>query len=119
MDSEEFILALQREIAELRLQVEALRRKNAMLKDRLNKNSRNSSKSSFSNVLLDAPVANRDETGTGVSDGICWLHSACNGNYTCLSMQEKRGREKMEKAGILPSYTGIIIHDAARRSPAS
>ena len=63
------------------------------------------------NALLGAPVANCDETGTRVNGGICWLHSACNENYTWLSMQEKRGREGMEKAGFLPSYTGTIIHD--------
>ncbi|MBD5642160.1 MAG: transposase [Desulfovibrio sp.] len=50
-------------------------------------------------------------TGTRVNGGICWLHSACNENYTWLTMQEKRGREGMEKAGFLPSYTGAIIHD--------
>lgn len=63
------------------------------------------------NALLDAPVANCDETGTRVNGRICWLHSACNEDYTWLSMQPKRGREGMEQAGFLPSYTGTIIHD--------
>ena len=62
-------------------------------------------------ALLNAPVANCDETGTRVNGGICWLHSACNESYTWLSVQTKRGREGMEKAGFLPSYTGTIIHD--------
>lgn len=62
-------------------------------------------------ALLNAPVVNCDETGTRVNGAICWLHSACNENYTWLSVQSKRGREGMEKAGFLPSYTGTIIHD--------
>lgn len=63
------------------------------------------------NALLVAPVANCDETGTRVNGSVCWLHSACNEKYTWLSMQPKRGRQGMEQAGFLPSYTGTIIHD--------
>lgn len=71
----------------------------------------NDTAQAIKNALLGAPVANCDETGTRVSGGLCWLHSACNENYTWLSMQDKRGREGMEKAGFLPEYGGIIIHD--------
>jgi len=63
------------------------------------------------NALLSAPVVNCDETGTRVDRSICWIHSACNDQYTYLSLQPRRGSEGMEKAGFLPAYTGTIIHD--------
>ncbi len=62
-------------------------------------------------VLLTRPVVNCDETGTRVNAGICWVHSACDARYTYLSLQHRRGREGMEKAGFLPFYGGTIIHD--------
>ncbi len=62
-------------------------------------------------ALLGSPVVNCDETGIRVNGGICWMHSACNSHYTLLSLQSRRGREGMEKAGFLPFYDGTIIHD--------
>ena len=62
-------------------------------------------------ALFGRPVINCDETGTRVDRGICWVHSACDPHYTYLSLQSKRGREGMEKAGFLPAYKGTIIHD--------
>lgn len=62
-------------------------------------------------ALLASPVVNCDETGTRVAGSTCWLHSACDSRYTYLSLQKKRGREGMEKAGFLPFYEGTIVHD--------
>lgn len=65
-------------------------------------------------ALLASPVVNCDETGVRVNGSICWVHTACNGQYTYLSLQPKRGQEGMKGAGFLPSYKGIAIHDCLR-----
>lgn len=62
-------------------------------------------------ALLDSPVVNCDETGLRVAGRTCWVHSACDAHHTYLSVQPRRGREGMEKAGFLPAYKGTIIHD--------
>lgn len=62
-------------------------------------------------ALLDSPVVNCDETGLRVDGRTYWVHSACDARFTYLSLQPRRGREGMEKAGFLPFYQGTIIHD--------
>ena len=62
-------------------------------------------------ALLSRPVVHCDETGTRVEGTNYWVHSACDAQYTYLSLQRKRGYAGMEKAGFLPSYSGIIVHD--------
>ena len=61
-------------------------------------------------ALLSRPVVHCDETATRVDGTNYWVHTACDAQYTYLSLQPKRGYEGMEKAGFLPSYSGIIIH---------
>ncbi len=60
---------------------------------------------------IKADVVNCDETGTRVEGTNYWVHSACNEEYTYLSVQRKRGNEGMTETGFLPDYKGIIIHD--------
>ncbi|MCP3664888.1 MAG: IS66 family transposase, partial [Gammaproteobacteria bacterium] len=62
-------------------------------------------------VLLSKPVINCDETGTRTEGTNYWVHSACNDDYTYISLQKKRGKEGMDNAGFLPEYSGTIIHD--------
>ncbi len=62
-------------------------------------------------VLRQAPVVHLDETGLRVDGKIHWVHTACNEQYTWLSVQDKRGSAGMEAAGFLPSYKGIAVHD--------
>lgn len=62
-------------------------------------------------ALLSSPVVHCDETGTRVEGTNYWVHSACDAQYTYLSLQSKRGYAGMEEAGFLPSYSGTIIHD--------
>lgn len=52
-----------------------------------------------------------DETGVHLNGKLMWIHTACNELFTCLSLQEKRGYEGACAAGILPYFTGILIHD--------
>jgi transposase len=40
-----------------------------------------------------------------------WLHCASNGKYTYFTVDEKRGKEAMDRAGVLPDFKGIMVHD--------
>ena len=64
--------------------------------------------------LSKAPVVNCDETGIRVEGRNYWVHSACNSEFTFLSLQKKRGYKGMEAAGFLPEYRGTIVHDCWR-----
>lgn len=52
-----------------------------------------------------------DETGANVNGKLHWIHSVSSELFTFLSLQEKRGKEGMDKAGFLLLYFGIIVHD--------
>jgi transposase len=56
-------------------------------------------------------IANYDETGMRVDGKTMWVHNASNGEYTHLSIHEKRGAEGMDAGGVLPSFSGIAVHD--------
>lgn len=57
-------------------------------------------------------VAGFDETGFRVEGRLAWVHCARTGKYTLLMVHPKRGTEAMTAMGILPSFTGIAVHDA-------
>ena len=52
-----------------------------------------------------------DETGINISGKKHWLHCASNTLLTYYTAHEKRGKEAMDAAGVLPSFTGILVHD--------
>ena len=51
-----------------------------------------------------------DATGIRVDKKLQWVHTASTGEYTYLYMG-KRGREGMEKGGVLPYFRGTAMHD--------
>ena len=53
-----------------------------------------------------------DETGFRVAGRLHWVHCARTGKYTLLTVHPRRGRQAMEAMGILPSFTGVAVHDA-------
>jgi transposase len=57
-------------------------------------------------------VAGFDETGFRVAGRLHWVHCARTGKHTLLMVHPRRGRQAMEAMGILPSFTGIAVHDA-------
>jgi transposase len=57
-------------------------------------------------------VAGFDETGFRVEGRLAWVHCARTGKYTLLMVHPRRGRQAMEEMGILPSFTGVAVHDA-------
>jgi transposase len=70
----------------------------------------------FADVVKDtiraAPVAHFDETGARVGGGLDWVHTAATGTATWYYRHDKRGRDAIDDAGILPGYAGIAVHDA-------
>jgi transposase len=56
-------------------------------------------------------IVHYDETGTRVDGKTMWVHNASNAEYTHLSIHEKRGTEGMDSGGVLPSFSGIAVHD--------
>ena len=63
-------------------------------------------------ALAAAPVAHFDETGFRVAGRLAWVHSASSGKYVLVTVHDKRGRDGMDAAGVLPGFAGIACHDA-------
>jgi transposase len=63
-------------------------------------------------ALAAVPVAHFDETGFRVAGRLAWVHSASAGKYVLVTVHEKRGKDGMDAAGVLPASGGIACHDA-------
>ena len=61
--------------------------------------------------LLSCPALHADETGMRVDKKTQWLHIATNGSLTLKFLHPKRGKEAIDAIGIIPRYTGVLIHD--------
>ncbi|GAA1723796.1 hypothetical protein GCM10009765_84650 [Fodinicola feengrottensis] len=59
-----------------------------------------------------AAVAHFDETGFRVASRLRWVHSASTGKYSLITVHDKRAVEAMNAAGVLPTFTGVAVHDA-------
>jgi len=58
-----------------------------------------------------APVAHFDETGARVEGRLRWLFAASTDRLTFFALHDKRGKDGLDHAGVLPSFTGIAVHD--------
>jgi len=52
-----------------------------------------------------------DETGINIGGKRKWLHVVCSATLTLLMPHDKRGGEAMAAMGVLPEYTGTLVHD--------
>ena len=64
--------------------------------------------------LLASPVLHKDETGVRVSNALRWLHVLGSSTHTLYSVHEKRGNDADKEMGILPVYSGVLVHDHLR-----
>ncbi len=62
-------------------------------------------------LLGQAPVVHADETQLRVSATGWWLHVAATDTLTFLGLHQKRGRDAIDDLGVLPGYSGVIVHD--------
>ncbi len=63
-------------------------------------------------ALAAVPVAHFEETGFRVAGRLTCVHSASSGKYVLVTVHEKRGKDGMDAAGVLPASGGIACHDA-------
>jgi len=63
------------------------------------------------NTMRKEPLLHADETGVNIGGKRNWLHCASNGKYTYFTVDTKRGQEAMDRAGVLPDFKGILVHD--------
>ena len=61
--------------------------------------------------LTQAEVVHFDETGGRVKGKLWWIHVACTDQYTLYHLDPRRGKTAMDAAGVLPSFTGVAVHD--------
>ena len=61
--------------------------------------------------LTQAQVAHFDETGGRVNAKLWSIHVACTEEFTLYHLDRRRGKTAMDAAGILPSLTGVAVHD--------
>jgi transposase len=58
--------------------------------------------------LVKAPLVGADET---TAKGVGWLHCLVNKDWTWYGCDAKRGREAMDKFGLLPGFDGLLMTD--------
>ena len=61
--------------------------------------------------LVDSALNHADETGINVGGKKAWLHNLSNDKVTLYHPDQKRGKEAMDRMGILPLFKGILCHD--------
>ena len=62
-------------------------------------------------LLLKTRLAHVDETGGRIEGVLHWFHVLCNHWLTVYHWHRKRGQEAMDAIGLLPKYTGRLLHD--------
>ncbi|NJN71207.1 MAG: transposase [Nitrospira sp.] len=61
--------------------------------------------------LSGSPVLHADETGVRCMGKTHWLHVVSNEELTLYSHSPRRGLEGIRVAGVLPEYSGQLMHD--------
>jgi transposase len=62
-------------------------------------------------ILPQEPVLHADETGVPINKVGHWLHVLCTPLLTFFSIHLSRGRDAIHAAGIIPQFTGWLMHD--------
>lgn len=61
--------------------------------------------------LRHSALAHADESGLRVEGKLHWLHVVATEKYTWYGIHAKRGMEAIKEHGILPAFTGVLVHD--------
>jgi len=61
--------------------------------------------------LQQADYLHHDESGIRVKGSLYWCHVASTPELTYYSIAPQRGREAIDRIGILPPFKGWLIHD--------
>lgn len=65
----------------------------------------------IASALLNEAVLGADETGMRVNKKTWWLHALRSEHWTLYHLSPRRGREAMDAMGVLPLFTGVLMHD--------
>lgn len=63
------------------------------------------------NKVLNASVMNVDETGTRCEKKNMFFRNYSNDKYVLYTLNPTKGKKAIEEDGVLPVYTGTLIHD--------
>ncbi len=61
--------------------------------------------------ILEMPAMHVDETSLRVDKKNHWIHVCSSGDITLKFLHPKRGRDAIEAIGVIPRYSGVVIHD--------
>jgi transposase len=67
--------------------------------------------SALKSRLIGARILHADETGVRCEKALRWIHVASTQLLTLYSIHKKRGQEAMDEAGVIPSFSGTLVHD--------
>ena len=62
-------------------------------------------------ILPKEPLLHADETSVPINKVKHWVHVICTSRLTFLSIQPGRGEKDIEAIGIIPQFTGWLMHD--------
>jgi hypothetical protein len=63
-------------------------------------------------LLMLAAVIGVDETSLNIAGQAHWLHVARTDRLTAYFRHPSRGRAAVDEFGVLPAFTGTVVHDA-------
>ncbi len=61
--------------------------------------------------LIKSGLLHADETGANIDGESAWLHNLSNQSWTLITPHASRGAKAMEDIGVLPHYSGHLVHD--------
>jgi transposase len=61
--------------------------------------------------LLQESVLHSDETGVNIKGVLHWIHVTSSSLMTYYMLHKKRGSVAMDDMGVIPNYSGILVHD--------
>jgi transposase len=63
-------------------------------------------------AVIEAEVGHADETGFYINGQRHWLHTVSTKELTYYEPHANRGKKATDEIGILPQFTGTLVHDA-------
>jgi len=66
---------------------------------------------------LSSQLIHADETGINLNGKGIWLHNLSHDKITLYHADERRGKEGMDRMGVLPHYRGHLVHDHMMNVP--
>ena len=63
-------------------------------------------------AVIEAEVGHADETGFYINGQRYWLHTVSTKELTYYEPHAQRGKKATDEIGILPQFTGTLVHDA-------